>query len=75
MAWVTIPNNPQWEYDNAPADPGVDSPYYYLWSKQTGGIRTETHGSNTYEIYVKCRRVGTTVETMGEISKTYWDNI
>lgn len=69
MAWVTIPNNPLWEYDNAPANPGVDSPYYELWTKQSGGIRN-WHG---YEVYVKCRKVGTTVDTQGEISKTFWD--
>lgn len=74
MAWVTIPNNSQWEYDNAPADPGASSPYYELWLKQTNGVRTETHGSVTYEVYTKCRRIGSTVETQGEINKTYWDN-
>ena len=69
MAWVTIPNNPEWEYDNAPADPGVNSPYRALWLLQTNGIRT----FRGYETYVKCRLVGTTVDTMGEISKSYWD--
>ena len=71
MAWVNIPNNPEWEYDNAPADPGVDSPYYELWTKQTNGIR-EFYG---HEVYVKCRLIGSTVDTMGEISKTFWDNV
>lgn len=70
MAWVTIPNNPKWEYDNAPPDPGVSSPYRELWLLSTDGVRT-WHG---FEIYVKCRLVGSTVDTMGEISKTYWDN-
>ena len=70
MAWVAIPNNQYWEYDNAPADPGVSSPYRPLWLKQTNGIRT-TRG---HEVYTKVRRVGTTVETAGELSKTYWDN-
>lgn len=74
MAWVTIPNNPQWEYDNAPPDPGASSPYRDLWLLQTNGIRTETHGPVTYEVYVKCRLIGETVDTMGEINKTYWDN-
>lgn len=70
MAWVTITNNPVWEYDNNPPDPGLNSPYRPLWSKQTNGIRT-TRG---HEVYTKVRRVGTTVETAGELSKTYWDN-
>lgn len=71
MAWVTITNNPIWEYDNNPPDPGVDSPYYELWTEQTNGIRTFKGG---HQVYVKCRRVGTTVDTAGELSKTYWDN-
>ena len=70
MAWVTITNNPVWEYDNNPPDPGLNSPYKPLWLKQTNGIRT-TRG---HEVYTKVRRVGTTVETAGELSKTYWDN-
>lgn len=70
MAWVTITNNPTWEYDNAPADPGVGSPYRPLWLKQTNGIRT----FQGHEVYTKVRQVGTTVDTMGEMSKTYWDN-
>jgi len=71
MAWVAITNNPYWEYDNNPPDPGVGSPYRPLWLKQTAGIRTSPSGR---EVYVKCRRVGTTVDTAGEISKTFWDN-
>jgi hypothetical protein len=70
MAWVTIPNNSYWEYDNAPADPGVGSPYRDLWLKQTAGIRTNSDGS---QVYTKCRIIGTTVGTAGEISKSYWD--
>lgn len=70
MAWIAVPNNSYWEYDNAPADPGVDSPYYELWLKQTAGVRAD----GTHAVYVKCRLVGTTVDTMGELSKTYWDN-
>lgn len=70
MAWVTIPNQTIWEYDNAPADPGTDSPYYELWAKSSGGIRQFKSG---HEVYVKCRRIGTTVDTAGEISKSFWD--
>jgi len=70
MAWVTVTNNPQWEYDNNPPDPGVGSPFRPLWLKQTNGVRT----FKGHEVYTKVRRVGTTVETAGELSKTYWDN-
>ena len=71
MAWVTITGLTNWEYDNAPSDPGVGSPYRELWLKQTNGIRTDSGG---HEVYTKCRMKGETVDTMGEISKTYYDN-
>lgn len=70
MAWQPIPGNPYWEYDDNPPSPGVTSPHYKLWLKQTAGIRT--HGAN--QVYVKCRLVGSTDPTDGEISKTYWDH-
>jgi len=69
MAWIAIPNNPNWEYDNAPAFPGANSPYRPLWAKQTAGIRTD----GARKIYTKVRKIGRTDETMGELSKTFWD--
>ena len=81
MAWVTVPgSNNLWEYDNNPADPGVivvsptltvDHPERALWYKQTAGIRTDSSG---HQVYTKCRKIGTNVDTMGELSKTYYDN-
>ena len=59
-----------WEYDNAPADPGANSPYRPLWLKQTAGVRTNSSGD---KVYTKVRKVGSDVDTMGEIAKTYWD--
>tara|TARA_B110000879_G_C11164748_1_gene510639 strand:+ start:1671 stop:2639 length:969 start_codon:yes stop_codon:yes gene_type:complete len=70
MAWLLIPNNRVWEYDNAPPDPGANSPYRPLWLKQTAGIRINSDGQ---KVYTKVRQVGSTVDTMGEIAKTYWD--
>jgi len=74
MAWTAIANSGGWEWNNAPADPGANSPLRPLWLKSTGGIRTETHGSVTHRVYVDCRKIknGSTVAT-GELSKTYWD--
>jgi len=69
MAFVAIPNNDQYEYDNAPPDPGVNHPMRALWQKSTNGIRT-SHGHSEY---VRCRRVGSGNVDHGEISKTYWD--
>ena len=68
MAWVAIPNNPRYEYNNAPTDPGAGSPLRPLWLKQTNGVRT-TLG---FENYTNVRRVGTT-DDIGEMSKNYWD--
>ena len=69
MAFVAIPNNDQYEYDNTPPDPGVNHPMRALWQKSTNGIRT-SHG---HSVYVRCRRVGSGNVDHGEISKTYWD--
>lgn len=64
MAWTSITNNPNWEYDNAA-------------TKYDGiaGIRTNTNGT---EVYVSCRKAGEDLtgfanNDRGEISKTYWD--
>lgn len=70
MAWVAITNNSNWEYNNAPADPGTDSKERALWLKQTNGIRQHKSGT---EVYTEVRRVGETA-TRGEMSKTFWDN-
>jgi len=74
MAWTAIADSGGWEWNNAPADPGANSPLRPLWLESSGGIRTETHGSVTHEVYVDCRKMkdGTAVAT-GELSKTYWD--
>ncbi|REK59987.1 MAG: hypothetical protein DWQ49_07095 [Bacteroidetes bacterium] len=72
MAWVTITNNPTWQYNNAPANPGTDNKFKKaLWDLQTNGIRST--GQN-HEVYVEVRKVGDTNRTRGEMSKTYWDN-
>ena len=71
MAWVNIPNNPHWQYNTAPPDPGASSPQRALWLKQTAGIRTNTDGD---KVYTMVRRVGDTSDnSLGEISKSFWD--
>ena len=67
MAWTPIPNNPNWEFDNTPSDPGGKQSI--LWAKQTGGVRTD--GVNEY--YTRVRRVDDGDITRGELAKTYWD--
>jgi hypothetical protein len=69
MAFRYIPGNSQYEYDNAPPDPGVGHPMRSLWQKSANGIRTE-HGQSNY---VRCRRIGSGDVDHGEISKSYWD--
>ena len=74
MAWVVIPNVPNWEYNNAPEDPGVDSPYRALWLKQTNGIRTKTHLGHSDLVYTDVRMVGDTTDaTRGEMNKSWCD--
>ena len=74
MTWVVIPNVPNWEYNNAPEDPGVDSPYRALWLKQTNGIRTKTHLGHSDHVYTDVRMVGDTTDaTRGEMSKSWCD--
>ena len=69
MAWQPIANNPYWEYDDAPPDPG--GAQSALWSTGTAGIRVNPRGE---EVYMNCRRVGTSYTSRpSEISKTYWD--
>lgn len=74
MAWQSIPNNPNWEYQDSPPDPGANSPLRPLWLKQTNGIRT----FGTHEVYTQVRRIPEDADddnaNRGEISKTYWDN-
>tara|TARA_R110000822_G_scaffold194194_5_gene332503 strand:- start:2783 stop:3001 length:219 start_codon:yes stop_codon:yes gene_type:complete len=70
MTFVAIPGNSQYEYDNAPPDPGVGHPMRSLWQKSANGIRAEHSQSN----YVRCRRIGSGNVDHGEISKSYWEN-
>ena len=75
MAWQPIPNNPNWEYNDNPPDPGAGSPLRALWLLQTAGIRTRGSGATTHQVYTQVRRVGDAVDAnRGELSKTYWDS-
>mgnify|MGYP003640015294 CR=1 FL=1 len=71
MSWITIPANPNWEYDTTPPDPGAALSTH--WAKSVNGIRTTTAGA---EIYVNCRHKPlnpTQSSIPNEISKTFWD--
>jgi hypothetical protein len=71
MAWLPIPGSTHWEYNNTPVEPDVANiGQHALWSKQVAGIRTGDNGSQTY---TECRLIGSTVQTMGELNKDYYD--
>ena len=70
MAWQIIPNNPYWQYDDAPFDPGGAETA--LWATSTNGIRISPAGD---EIYVNCRHIllhPTQDSFPNEINKTFW---
>ena len=69
MAWRDIPNNPHWEYNDSPVDPGPKSRMHHLWLRQSGGIRL----NGIFSTYTRVRRKGSTSEDMGELSKNFWD--
>ena len=75
MAWVTVPgSNNIWEFENT-ATISNTYPDSADGANATisGGIRTFTFADgNVQEIYIKCRKVGETVNR-GELSKTYYD--
>ena len=71
MAFVNIPGNPNWEYDNDPPDPG--GALTALWQTGTNGIRINPRGE---ELYMNCRHkiLHPTQDSIpNEISKTFWD--
>ena len=71
MAWVAIPNNPDWEYNNDPTDPGATNALRRQWVLSSNGVRQQKDGT---QVYVQVRRVGDTANTnKGELSKSFWD--
>jgi len=73
MAWQNIPNNPNWQYNDSPPDPGANSPLRSLWQKQTNGIRD----FKGHKVYTQVRKITDPTDnnfSAGELSKTYWDS-
>jgi len=71
MAWVAIPNSPDWEYDNM----ATSADCVGANGSCVSGIRTFTPTSGSVQLtYIKVRRVGDTADTSrGELSKSFWD--
>ena len=77
MAYVDVSGSSNvWEYDNAATASNTYSDSAAgANSVIASGIRTYTKPgtSDTVQVYIRCRKKGTTVER-GELSKTYYDN-
>jgi hypothetical protein len=70
MAWQNIPNNPYWQYEDTPLDPG--GAQTALWQTSTNGVRTSVRGE---QIYVNCKHklLHPTQDSFpNEINKTFW---
>lgn len=70
MAWQPVPNNPEWEYDDAATR---DDTYSKSPGTIAGGVRTFTTQSGTVrETYIKCRKTSNPT-AVGELDKTYYE--
>ena len=71
MSWVTIVQNPIWEYDDNPPDPGgAQTP---LWQTSINGIRTNPRGEELYtNVRHKVLHAGRP-SVPSEMNKTFWD--
>ena len=75
MAWVDVPgSNSIWQYENSATisntyKDSADGANVSI----SGGVRTFTKpGGGTTQVYIRCRKKGTTVER-GELSKNFYD--
>jgi len=77
MAYVDVPGSSSvWQYDNsATASNTYADSADGANSVIASGVRTYTKPgtSDTVQVYIRCRKKGTTVER-GELSKTYYDS-
>ena len=71
MAYVSIPQNPDWEYDNDPPNPG--GALTALWQTGTNGVRTDVDNQKIYtNVRHKTLHAGR-ASVPSEISKSFWD--
>ena len=71
--WNTIPQNPIWQYDSDPPDPGAA--LTELWQTGTNGIRTNQKSGD--EIYMNVRHKtlqAPRASVPSELNKTFWNN-
>jgi hypothetical protein len=82
MAWISVPGNPEWEYDDSPtlgeletgAKAHPDDQYYRdAVGTVSGGIRTYTINGVTRQVYLRCRKISNP-KSVGDLDKTYYDN-
>lgn len=70
MAWVTVPNNPSWEFDNTAT---IADTYPRTPGNVGGGIRTYTmSGGRIRTTFIKCRKINNPT-AVGELDKTYYE--
>jgi len=71
MSWVTIVQNPIWEYDDNPPNPG--GAQTALWQTGVNGIRTNPRGEKLY-MNVRHKVLHADYPSVpSEMSKTFWD--
>lgn len=69
--WNTIPQNPIWQYDSDPPDPGGTQTA--LWQTGTNGIRTTSRGTEIYmNVQHRTLHAGR-ASVPSEMSKSFWD--
>jgi len=73
MTWNTILQNPIWQYDSDPPDPG--GAQTELWQTGTNGVRTNESGDEIY-MNVRHKTLQTTRASVpSEMNKSFWDTI
>lgn len=71
MAFIPVPNNPEWEYDDTATSADT---YPDTLGTISGGVRSyTTFGGATRQTYIKCRKTSLPAG-VGELDKTYYDN-
>jgi len=70
MAWIPVPNNPSWEFDNTAT---IADTYPRTPGTITAGVRTYTMPDGRLrDTFIKCRKINNPTAT-GELDKTYYE--
>ena len=70
MAWIPVPNNPSWEFDNTAT---IADTYPRTPGTIIAGVRTYTMPDGRLrDTFIKCRKINNPTAT-GELDKTYYE--